>query len=246
MPSGSVPAESGPSEFGSATVSVPGAATTVLHLKAGATRRGDVVFADAAPDFTARQLMLVLHAANRGESPLSRGGRVRVHDDWSLEFTNVWGPHFVRLPEPPRGWMLAHVRVGAEDFIGRPIDFSRLRTSPISVVLSRRGATISGTVRDSGRVAAPGAHVVIFSSDSGRWFHDDRAIQWTRTDADGRYLSRPLPAGNYLIIAVDDARVRDWPPRPAALESWRHVADTLSLSGAGSHSHDLSLKALPQ
>jgi protocatechuate 3,4-dioxygenase beta subunit len=241
-----LPAPSSPSEFGSALVSVPGAVATVLHLKTGATRRGHVVFADTAPDFTARQLMLSLLAANRGQSPLSRGGRVKVHDDWSLEFTNVWGPHFVRLPEPPRGWMLSRVHVGADDFVDRPIDFSRAGTTPITVVLTRRGATVSGTVRDRDRAPAAGAHVVIFSSDTARWFQDERAIQWTRTDAEGRYLSRPLPAGDYLIVAVDDARVRDWPPRPAVLEAWKNEADSVSLAESGHRARDLLLTAYPQ
>lgn len=241
-----LPPTTTPSEFGIATVNVPGAATTVLQLKAGVTRQGRVVFADATPDFTARQLTVALQAASRGESPLSRGARARVHDDWTLEFTNVWGPHFVRLPEPPRGWMLSHVYVGSEEFVDRPVDFARGGATPITVVLTRRGATVSGTVRDRDRAPVVGAHVIIFSSDAGRWFQDERAIHWTPTDADGRYLSRPLPAGDYLVVAVDDARMRDWPPRPALLESLRNVADALSLSDAGVRVQNLLLTALPQ
>jgi len=236
-----------PSEFGVATLTVSGATTTAtLRLQEATQARGRIVFEDEAPDFPPRRLMVTLQAATRTLSPLARGARAKVLDDWSLEMTNIWGPQFLRLLEPPDGWMVRRIDAGADDFVDRPIDFGREDLPPIRVVLTRRGAIMTGIVRDADRVPAAGARVLVFAADARRWFQDERAIHWTRVDADGRYRTRALPSGDYLVAAVDDTAVRDWPPRPALLESLRAVASTLSVSEGRSTIRDLSLADVPR
>ncbi len=242
-----LPPPTTPSEFGAVALPVMGGTTfATLRLQAATRARGHIVFEDEAPDFSPRQLAIALQAATGALSPLARGARATVRDDWSLEMTSIWGPQFLRLLEPPEGWMVRHVYAGADDFVARPIDFTRVDLPPIRVVLTRRGAVIAGTVRDADRRAAAGARVVIFAADASRWFQDDRVIHWARVDADGRYHSRALPAGEYLIAAVDDRAVRDWPPRPALLESLRTVASAVSVGEGRSLSKDLMLSAVPQ
>jgi hypothetical protein len=242
-----LPLSATPSEFGVALLNVPaGATNTVLRLQAASTARGRVDFEDDPPDFPARQLMLGFQAASRTYSPIARGARVKTLDDWTLEFTNIWGPQYLRLLEPPAGWMIRHVYAGAEDFVNRAIDFTRDDVQSIRVVLTRRGATVAGVVRDDNGVVAAGARVLIYPADAQRWTLDERATHWTRVDSDGRYRSRPLPAGNYLIVAVDDLSVRDWPPRPALLESLRGAASAISVSEGSSTSKDLSLTGVPR
>lgn len=241
-----LPAPTIPSEFGVATLTVSGATTTTtLRLQSATQARGRIVFEDEAPDFPPRRLMVTLQAATRTLSPMARGARAKVLDDWSLEMTNIWGPQFLRLLEPPEGWMVRRVDAGADDFVDRPIDFGRDDLPPIRVVLTRRGAIITGIVRDADRVPAAGARVLVFAADARRWFQDERAIHWTRVGADGRYRSRALPSGDYLIAAVDDSVVRDWPPRPALLEALRAVASTLTVSEGRSTIRDLSLADPP-
>jgi len=241
-----LPAPSTPAEFGTTTVTVPGSTLHVLRLQAGATRQGKLVFADGAPDFEPRQAVVVMHAAARARSPMSRGARARVRADWTLELTNVWGPHFVRLPEPPPGWMLRHVYVGTEDFIARPIAFTQQDAAPVTMVLTSRGATIAGTVRDDDRRPAAGSTVLIYSADAGHWLPDDRSVQRTQSDAAGHYRSRGLPAGEYLVVAVEDWTVRDWPPRAALLESLRPLSTSISVSEGRQHTQDLSLTGAPR
>lgn len=242
-----LPPPTAPSEFGVAPLNVSGDATAaVLRLQAAALRHGSVVFEDGAPDFSPRRLMIVLQAATRTHSPLARGARAKVLNDWSLELTNIWGPQFLRLVDPPAGWMVRHVYAGAEDFVDRPIDFSRDGSHAVRVVMTRRAATVSGTVRDGDRTAAAGARVLIYSADATRWFQDDRAIQWTRTDGNGQYHSRGMPSGEYLVAAVNDLAVREWPPRPALLESLRLQATAVSVTEGRQHSQDLSLVAAPR
>jgi len=236
-----LPMPSASPEFGVISISVPGATAHVLRLQAGVSLRGKVTFADGVPDFELRRLVVGLQTATRGQSPLSRGARAKVLEDGTLELSNLWGSHFVRLPEPPRGWMLRHVYLGDEDFIDRPILFTREVTGALTIVLTRRGGTVVGTVHDGADVPAADSTVLIYSADTSRWFQDDRAIQWTRADGAGHYQSRGMPAGDYLVAAVENWTVRDWPPRAELLESLRGRARRITVREGRQHQTDVEL-----
>lgn len=241
-----LPSPTPPSEFGAVALTVTGNATYAALRMQGDTRAlGRIVFEDERPDFAPRQLAVTLQAETYTRSPLARGARARVLDDWSLEMTNIWGPQFLRVIDPPKGWMVRHVYAGTDDFVDRAIDFSR-NDLPIRVILTRRGAVINGMVRDQDRAPAPGTRVVIFAADADRWHRDARTVQSTRVDAAGRYQSRPLPPGDYLLAAVNHLSDRDWPPRPSLLEALRTVASVLSVGERRTHTKDLVVAPLPQ
>jgi hypothetical protein len=62
----------------------------------------------------------------------------------------------------------------------------------------RRAAFIRGRVVDSGGAPKPGAEISIFQRNGEEWI--DRSGPWEpKSDNDGNFTSKPLPAGRYLV-----------------------------------------------
>ena len=57
---------------------------------------------------------------------------------------------------------------------------------------------------------SPDYTVVLFPAEPSLWVPQSRRIQGVRPAADGAYVIRNLPAGNYLVAAVDDVEPGEW------------------------------------
>ena len=77
--------------------------------------------------------------------------------------------------------------------------------SGVQVIVTNRVTRISGTLTDDKDAPTPDGTVVIFSSDSAKWYDGSRFVRGTRPDQKGRYQIRGLPPGEYLVAAVEYA-----------------------------------------
>jgi hypothetical protein len=79
---------------------------------------------------------------------------------------------------------------------------------------------------------------VIFPADQELWAPQSRRIQAVRPGADGAYLIRNLPAGNYLLAAVDDVEPGEWFD-PAFLQRLAPSAIRLAIADGEQKAQDI-------
>ena len=135
------------------------------------------------------------------------------------------------------------VNIGGQDVTDQPVDLKPGQNlDNVTIVLTDRSTEISGAVRDGKGTGMPGMTVIAFSSDPQYWRPQSRHIQAARTDQTGAYRIRNLPAGDYLIMAVDDVEQGEWFD-PAYLEQARTGARHVSITEGEKKAQDLRAPA---
>jgi hypothetical protein len=197
------------------------------------------------------------------------GGGGRVEKNGTFAIGNLLpGQHYIRVtgggqsqpagqglgqgrgqaPGQPQGqaqaqWTLKSVLVAGQDVTDQPVDLKPgQNVDNVMIVLTDRSTDVSGTVRDNKNAPAGAITVIVFSSDQQYWRSQSRRIQAARTDATGAYRFRGLPAGDYLILAVDDVEQGEWFD-PAYLEQLRPRAKPMTISEGEKKTLDLSPSA---
>jgi uncharacterized protein (DUF2141 family) len=111
----------------------------------------------------------------------------------------------------PGGWLLKSVMATGQDSLDAPFTMQPdQHVLDATITFTDRLAQVSGRVRDDGGSAAPDRTVVLFPVELSLWAPQSRRIQGVRPAADGAYVIRNLPAGNYLLAAVDDVEPGEW------------------------------------
>jgi hypothetical protein len=110
------------------------------------------------------------------------------------------------------GWYLKSVRVGGRETVDEPVDFGfgTDRIDDIELVLSSRGATVTGSLRGTARQPYS---VAIFSTAPEHWFARSARVRLASAGPDGRFKVDSLPPGTYYAAAippVGDAGLRNW------------------------------------
>jgi carboxypeptidase family protein len=195
-----------------------------------------------APDVTP----LPLGPGGGRGGPAASGGRAEKNG--AFEIPNLLpGKHFIRVggggpgaPGQAQGsWTMKSVNIGGQDVTDQPVDLKPGQNlDNVTIVLSDRSTEISGAVRDGKGTGMPGMTVIAFSSDPQYWRAQSRHIQAARTDQTGAYRIRNLPAGDYLIVAVDDVEQGEWFD-PAYLEQARTAARHVSITEGEKKAQDL-------
>jgi hypothetical protein len=132
-----------------------------------------------------------------------------------------------------------------KDYTYRPIDTTNSGDiSGVVVTITQQAARLSGAVRDTqGRTITSGAAVVCFPAEREQWskygLQPSRLRSATVSNA-GLYQLPVLPAGDYLLIAVDDSLADGWKD-PAFLAKAAGAADRVTLAWGETKSQDLKL-----
>ena len=100
---------------------------------------------------------------------------------------------------------------------------------------------VTGTVKETNGQAAAGAAVIVFPAERAQWMK--YGVQPTRLRAaaastTGVFTVRPLPAGDYFIIAIDGDAIEQWKD-PKWLERASALATKFSISWGGRVTQDL-------
>jgi len=215
----------------------------VIVTGSGGTIRGQVASDDGTPvagldrlSVRARPLRWAARSSTLGGS-----GTGRVNADGTFELKAVVGPVVLSIGTLTGDWTLRSVELNGRHLADDPIDVPHGETlHGVRVVLTNRPTLLRGALLNEKKQPADGT-VVIFPEETSRWREDSRTIRAVRPDQRGEFSIKGLPAGRYLIAAVDYVQDGQWYD-PEFLADLRPRAQRLSLAEAESKRIDLTVQ----
>jgi len=178
---------------------------TSVTLQPGKTIAGEVVFEGTRPSLPPGGKLSVFLTPAPGVRQPSVGGQPRVDVEPDGRFAIhgvVPGRYILRASG---GGYLKSVMIHGEDTLDFPLDFTGERDVTDAVLTITDALTeISGTLSDGTGDPGPDHTIVIAASEERFWTPGSRRIATARTNGDGRYTFRNMPAGDYLIAVVTD------------------------------------------
>jgi hypothetical protein len=240
------PGFTSPARFGASYVSVyeggdpPPMTITALP---GTTLEGRIVLegegdsriaVQSAPPYRDAPVTIVPLSADPDLGPAGGVGLVSSSDG-TFSLKRLHGPTRFSLAKAPEGWYLKSFAIGGVDVTDAAFDFgsSGATFEGAEIVVSRAGASVTGTVTGDAGTPSPASSVVVFSVDPGRWFDGSRHVKYARAQGDGSYRVRGLPPGTYLVAATDaadDALAAGGWQNPDVLASLAPLAIRLTLT----------------
>lgn len=152
----------------------------------------------------------------------------RVAADGTFELTELSGAHRLTIGPLPTGWGVKSILLGGVDLTDVPLEVrGGQKIDGLTIVLSNRMPTLVGTLTDDRGQPAEGT-LIAFPVDEAKWMESSRLVRTARPDQAGRFEFRLLPAGDYLVAAVDYVRDGDWND-PAYLEALREKAEKVTV-----------------
>jgi hypothetical protein len=105
---------------------------------------------------------------------------------------------------PLPGWWISAVSLNGVDVTDSGVEFKPgEEVSGLEVTLTRRMASLSGTVQTANRQPASDYVVVAFAADQTKWGRHTRFVHTARPDQSGKFLLPGLPPEDYLVIALE-------------------------------------------
>ncbi len=115
------------------------------------------------------------------------------------------GSHRVFVEGLRDPWVLKSVAYRGEDVTDSGLDVdSRQQIDDVRVVITDAAAEVSGTVADERTRGAPRVLVAFIPALPRFWTRTSRRFRLLRTDENGRFRVRGLPAGQYHLLATYD------------------------------------------
>jgi protocatechuate 3,4-dioxygenase beta subunit len=225
-----------PGAYASQYVSVADAdvAGVTLRTGIGSTVRGRITLEGAASSLKTQNIRVffVLTDLDLGPSPGTY--RAKIDEEGNFEYVGLFGPMLLR-PFAGTRWFVKSIRANGIDITDTPMPFGRQDQSltDVEVVMTNRGAEVTGSVADARGQPVAACTVIVFAADRDRWQRASRFIKAARCEADGAFAVRGLPGAEYFAAAVDrldgSEASGEWED-PAILESLAPYAVRLALS----------------
>ena len=125
----------------------------------------------------------------------------------------VPGTHIFSPTTTTSEWQLVSATLDGRDVLGTMIDIGPKDMAGLVLHFSDRPGSIAGNVIDPRGTSSSDASVVLFPADPAVWSsaRDDSPIfRSVRTWA-GHYVLERIPNGEYVLAAVDDGALEEWP-----------------------------------
>jgi protocatechuate 3,4-dioxygenase beta subunit len=175
----------------------------------------------------------------------------QVKPDLTFELSGLFGPLTVQVGNPPRGWIAKSIRFKGEEIIDTLHDFTNARSSDVmEIVLTSRGARITGRVTNDKGEPAPEAMLLLVPADPARRRGAINPLMFggAAPKADGSYQIGPVRAGEYMLAAVaseDLPRPAPGGPDPEFYERLSRVAQRVSFAESEQQTLDLRVTKIP-
>ncbi|HMC78746.1 MAG TPA: carboxypeptidase-like regulatory domain-containing protein [Vicinamibacterales bacterium] len=141
----------------------------------------------------------------------------------------------------PGGWLMRSAIAAGQDSLDAPFTLSpNQHVLDAVITFTDRMAQLTGSVLDASGAAAPDCTVIVFPADPALWIAQSRRIQGIRPGADGAYAVRGIPAGRYLVAAIDDVEPGEWFDR-AFLQRLASSAATVAIADGEQSVRDLRI-----
>jgi hypothetical protein len=161
--------------------------------------------------------------------------------DGAFEMKGLFGPVLLTVAFLSGDWTLKAIEVDGRDIADDPIEVPHGGIiSDVRVVLTNRPTIVRGGLTDDKRQPADGT-VVIFAEESSRWREDSRTVRSTRPDQNGEFSITGLPAGNYLIAALEYVQEGQWND-PEFLDGLKSRAERMTLAEGERKRVELTLR----
>ena len=134
-------------------------------------------------------------------------------DKRSFKFQGLFGYRLIEVVNVPRGWYVKSIRYRGKDVIDTPTDFGASSDpAELEIIMSNRGAVLTGRVTDDAGNPVRGARVLVLSTNPDRWTELSAYSAGRRatSSADGSYRLGPQREGDYFVAALPS--VADEPP----------------------------------
>jgi hypothetical protein len=143
-------------------------------------------------------------------STLGSSGNGRVNADGTFELKWLMGPVVLSIGTLTGDWTLKSAELEGHDLADDTIEVPHAETmGGVRIVLTKRPTHVRGGLLDEKQQPADGT-VVIFPEETSRWREDSRTVRAVRPDQHGKFSIKGLPAGRYLIAAVDYVQDGQW------------------------------------
>jgi len=214
-----------------------------LELRPALTISGRLMFEGSeAPPLGSIPLRVPLNAVSVSSNSLPALPSVLVSGS-TFSITGV-APGTYAFNSVPRGirapigrWWLKSIVVNGRELLDGELDL-RQSTDEWVITFSDRASELSGMVRTADGTPAADGYVVVFAAQKSAWFHGSRRVAAIRPSADGHYVVRNLPAGDYLIAATTDLEHNEWFD-PEALQGLTAAASKLTLEANETRTQDV-------
>jgi len=202
----------------------------MLSLQSSLTVSGRISFAGRTPPPDATDVRVTL-------VPMLTGGQVslatapaRVDASGRFTITGVTAARYrLQANLPGRGdWMLSSAAIGGRDALDMPIDLKQSVDGAV-VTFTDEPGEISGIVRDGTGKPIARQTVVLFTTDRTLWAPYSRRLRATVTAADGRFVFRMVPPGEYGASSAAEIDEGEWFD-PRLLERLTQTATPFTLA----------------
>jgi len=226
---------------------VPGAdlSGVVLRLRPHATMSGRVIVESdpAQPDVKPPTRFTIYLDAARGETHLGRPQS--SFQDQPGEFTItgiVPGQYWLRVPGYA-GWVVKSVTWNGRDRTMTPFDAAEApEMNDVVVTVTNATPQLTGTVRATEELKAENTIVIAFPFEATLWrgtgFYPAR-MKSAPVTTTGAYRFTALPAGDYLLLAIDRTHANTW-RETAFLERVARFGTRVRLEWSGKPVQDLT------
>jgi hypothetical protein len=141
----------------------------------------------------------------------------------------------------PGNWQLRAAIVNGADALDVPFTVQPTQSiAGAAIVFFDRLAELSGVVHNAAGGGPNAFTVILFPANQSHWLARARRIQAVRPSADGAFAFHGLPAGDYLLAAIDDVEPGEWFD-PAFLQRLMPNAMKLSIAEGEQKVQDIRL-----
>ena len=141
------------------------------------------------------------------------------------------------------GALIKSIIWNGRDYTYTPFDTTGGRdiTGIVVTLTDAANTAVTGTVRELTGQPAAGAAVIVFPAERTQWSRygvQPARLRAVAPSTTGVFTMRPLPAGDYFIIAIDGDSVEQWKD-PKWLERASAVATKFTMAWGGRVTQDL-------
>ena len=182
-----------------------------LVLQPGMTVSGRIEFDGTAQPPTDFSQMRVLLASTTQGSVMSGSAFGQIDADGKFSVSDVMPGRYKINIVAPRGWRARSIEAGGHDTLDFMLEVKANEdVANVVATFTNKPAELTGLLQDSSGKPTSDYTIILFSAEQRFWTPQSRRILSTRPSTDGKFSFRDLPAGDYKLVALDDAEPDSW------------------------------------